>query len=86
MWPCRPAAVQGQLQAFDVPANVTQFIPQGAALVALVLVGLRAKSRGSFARLWRRSSRIPLGRTRKPALPPRPAPQTDTHQELKEIP
>lgn len=81
------SAASIRLQAFDIPPNVTQFLPQGAAFVALVLVGLRAKSRGSFARLWRRSSRIPLGRRRDPG-PPAPvapsAPKTTTHQELKE--
>lgn len=78
------SAASIRLQAFDVPANLTQFLPQGAAFVALVLVGLRAKSRGSVVRLWRRSSRIPLGGTRKPAPPPPTAPQTDKHKELKE--
>ncbi|WP_210505486.1 ABC transporter permease [Naasia sp. SYSU D00057] len=67
------SAASIRLQAFDVPASVTQFIPQGAAFVALVLVGLRAKSRGSFLRLWSQSSRIPLGRLREPG-PPRPEP------------
>lgn len=69
------SAASIRLQAFDVPPNLTQFLPQGAAFVALVLVGLRAKSRGSFARLWRRSSRIPLGRIREPA-PPTPTART----------
>ncbi|PZU39905.1 MAG: sugar ABC transporter permease [Microbacterium sp.] len=63
------SAASIRLQAFDVPGSVTQFIPQGAAFVALVLVGLRAKSRTSFARLWRGSSRIPLRRLRQPPPP-----------------
>ncbi|WP_294179823.1 ABC transporter permease [uncultured Schumannella sp.] len=54
------SAASIRLQAFDVPPNLTQFIPQGAAFVALVLVGLRAQSRGNVARLWRQSSRIRL--------------------------
>lgn len=59
------SAASIRLQQFDVPANVTQFLPQGAAFVALVLVGLRARSRGQFWRLWNRSSRLRL-----PARPP----------------
>lgn len=54
------SAASIRLQAFDVPPNLTQFIPQGAAFIALVLVGLRAQSRGNVARLWRHSSRIRL--------------------------
>ena len=49
-----------RLQQFDIPPNVTQFIPQGAAFIALVLIGLRSRNRGAFAGLWARSSRIPL--------------------------
>jgi ABC-type uncharacterized transport system permease subunit len=61
------SAASIRLQQYDVPANVTQFIPQGAAFVALVLVGLRAQSRGNVARLWKRSSsmRLPV-RTQMP--------------------
>lgn len=58
------SAASIRLQAMDVPATVTQFIPQGAALVALVLVGLRARSRQSLKRLWRQSSRMRLVRER----------------------
>lgn len=54
------SAASIRLQQFDVPANLTQFIPQGAAFVALVLVGLRARSRGQLLRLWTRSTRIPI--------------------------
>ena len=62
------SAASIRLQQFDVPANLTQFIPQGAAFVALVLVGLRAKSRGQVTRLWVRSSRLSLRRkTHHPA-------------------
>lgn len=62
------SAASIRLQQFDVPANLTQFIPQGAAFVALVLVGLRAKSRGQVARLWVRSSPLSLRRkTHRPA-------------------
>lgn len=52
------SAASIRLQQIDVPANLTQFIPQGAAFVALVLVGLRSSSRGNLARLWRGSSRL----------------------------
>lgn len=62
------SAASIRLQQFDVPANLTQFIPQGAAFLALVLVGLRAKSRGQVARLWVRSSRLSFRRkTHHPA-------------------
>lgn len=60
------SAASIRLQQFDVPASLTQFLPQGAAFVALVLVGLRARSRGRFLQLWRSSSRIPLSRRRAP--------------------
>lgn len=65
------SAASIRLQQFDVPANLTQFIPQGAAFVALVLVGLRAKSRGQFTRLWTRSSRLRLrpAKTRSTSAP-----------------
>lgn len=59
------SAASIRLQQFDVPANLTQFIPQGAAFVALVLVGLNAKSRQGIARLWTRSSRIGPGTRRR---------------------
>jgi simple sugar transport system permease protein len=68
------SAASIRLQQYDVPANVTQFIPQGAAFVALVLVGLRANSRGDLARLWRRSSRIRMLRHPKSPAPTAPAP------------
>lgn len=51
-----------RLQQYDIPSNFTQFIPQGAAFLALVLVGVRAHSRGTLIRLWNRSSRLPLQR------------------------
>lgn len=60
------SAASIRLQQFDVPASLTQFLPQGAAFVALVLVGLRARSRGRFLQLWRSSSRIPLSWRRAP--------------------
>lgn len=56
------SAASIRLQQFDVPANLTQFIPQGAALIALILVGIRATSRQHVAQLWRRSSRLTLRR------------------------
>ncbi|MDX6744189.1 ABC transporter permease [Actinocorallia sp. A-T 12471] len=49
-----------RLQSLDVPANLTQFLPQGAAFVALVLVGVHGRLRGNVARLWRDSTRIPF--------------------------
>ncbi|WP_430867660.1 ABC transporter permease [Demequina aurantiaca] len=52
------ASASIRLQEFGVPGSVTQFIPQGAALVALILVGVRSSSRQSLLQLWRRSSRI----------------------------
>ncbi|MCT9002448.1 ABC transporter permease [Microbacterium memoriense] len=61
------SAASIRLQQFDVPANLTQFIPQGAAFVALVLVGVHATSRGRFIDLWNRSTRI---RLRRPPRPP----------------
>lgn len=67
------SAASIRLQQFDVPANLTQFIPQGAAFVALVLVGLRAKSRGQVTRLWTRSSRIRFRRKTHHPAPPTPA-------------
>lgn len=72
------SAASLRLQGLDVPPTVTQFIPQGAAFVALVLVGLRARSRHSLGALWRSSSGIPLGkqRTRAPDAPPAAAPGT----------
>jgi ABC-type uncharacterized transport system permease subunit len=67
------SAASIRLQQYDVPANLTQFIPQGAAFVALVLVGLRASSRGDLARLWKRSTRLRLHlRGPKPPTPHRP--------------
>lgn len=60
------SAASIRLQQFDVPATLTQFLPQGAAFVALVLVGVHARSRGQFIRLWNSSSRIPLGRRTPP--------------------
>lgn len=69
------SAASIRLQQFDVPANLTQFIPQGAAFVALVLVGLRAKSRGQVTRLWVRSSRLSLRRKT-----PHPAPTSTSTQ------
>jgi ABC-type uncharacterized transport system permease subunit len=60
------SAASIRLQQFDVPANLTQFIPQGAAFVALVLVGLQSRSRGQIGRLWRRSSRIRLRSGNRP--------------------
>lgn len=63
------SAASIRLQQFDVPANVTQFIPQGAALIALILVGVRAKSRGQLRTLWQRSTRI---RLRRPPQGPAP--------------
>lgn len=77
------SAASIRLQQFDVPANLTQFIPQGAAFVALVLVGLRSTSRGQVLRLWSNSSRISLAlprRRRTVAVAPRPdavAPRPD---------
>lgn len=62
------AAASIRLQEFGVPGSVTQFIPQGAALVALILVGLRSTSRQSLMQLWRRSSRIRW--RRQPPLQP----------------
>jgi ABC-type uncharacterized transport system permease subunit len=62
------SAASIRLQQYDVPANLTQFIPQGAAFIALVLVGLRANSRGDLARLWKRSTRISL-QMRRPKPP-----------------
>ena len=65
------SAASIRLQQFDVPASLTQFLPQGAAFVALVLVGVHARSRGQLLRLWNSTSRIPLGRPRAtPAAPP----------------
>ncbi|WP_051172571.1 ABC transporter permease [Microbacterium indicum] len=61
------SAASIRLQQFDVPANVTQFIPQGAAFVALVLVGLRASSRAGVIRLWRRSSKLRLPQSSAPS-------------------
>jgi simple sugar transport system permease protein len=76
------SAASIRLQQFDVPANVTQFIPQGAALVALILVGVRARSRVQFQELWRRSSRIRGRRRPRPPAsehrPERPAPERTT--------
>lgn len=54
------SAASIRLQSIDVPPNLTQFIPQGAALIALILVGVRATSRQSLTRLWRRSTRMRL--------------------------
>jgi len=70
------SAASIRLQQLDVPANLTQFIPQGAAFVALVLVGIRSTSRGSLTRLWGQSSRIPIGwlLRSKPDSPAPPAP------------
>ncbi|MCS5736225.1 ABC transporter permease [Herbiconiux daphne] len=66
------SAASIRLQQIDVPANLTQFIPQGAAFVALVLVGIRSTSRDDLTRLWRNSSRLRLRkRLRNP--PPDPA-------------
>lgn len=60
-----------RLQSFDVPPALTQFLPQAAALLALTLVGVRAKSRASLARLWRSSSGLSLPRPgRSPDTPP----------------
>jgi simple sugar transport system permease protein len=59
------SAASIRLQQFDVPANLTQFIPQGAAFVALVLVGLRSTSRGQVMRLWSKSSKISLALPRR---------------------
>lgn len=61
------SAASIRLQNLDVPPTVTQFIPQGAALIALILVGARARSRGQIVRLWRRSSW--LGPRSGPDLP-----------------
>lgn len=67
-----------RLQAIHIPANVTQFLPQGAAFVALVLIGLHTKSRGNVARLWRNSTRI--GRPYRPN-PSQPEGSPATPQE-----
>ncbi|MEV8267313.1 ABC transporter permease [Microbacterium sp. NPDC076911] len=64
------SAASIRLQQFDVPSNLTQFIPQGAAFVALVIVGLQAKSRGRLLRLWERNSKIPLALPRRRLRPP----------------
>ncbi len=83
------AAASIRLQAIDVPATLTQFIPQGAALIALILVGMRATSRSRFAHLWRRSTRLrwrPFRRgrdaagTAATAAAPAPAPADDAPQ------
>ncbi|MFW2513015.1 ABC transporter permease [Demequina sp. SO4-13] len=77
------AAASIRLQEFGVPGSVTQFIPQGAALVALILVGVRTTSRQSLLHLWRHSSRI-RWRTRPPTQPAEgnsePAPPAPTRQ------
>lgn len=63
------SAASIRLQQVGVPANLTQFLPQGAAFVALVLVGLRAASRNDLARLWRNNTRFKLrGRLRRVGL------------------
>ena len=49
----------------DIPPTFTQFIPQFAALMALIIVGVRAKSRSSFLDLWRRNTTL---RWRKRAI------------------
>ncbi|GAB2840858.1 ABC transporter permease [Actinocorallia aurea] len=64
------SAASIRLQALDVPSNLTQFLPQGAAFVALVLVGVHGRLRGNVARLWRNSTRISL-----PAKSPRKSPE-----------
>lgn len=61
------SAASIRLQQFDVPANLTQFIPQGAAFIALVIVGLHSTSRGRLKDLWARSSRL---RIRTPPAAP----------------
>lgn len=70
------SAASIRLQQFDVPPALTQFIPQGAALIALIIVGIRVKSRGSVLKLFRNSSRIRL--RRPPATPSAPASSADT--------
>ncbi|MDM4764209.1 ABC transporter permease [Galbitalea sp. SE-J8] len=73
------SAASIRLQQFDVPPNLTQFIPQGAAFIALVVVGLRAKSRRDVSRLWRRSSRIPLRWPGRRPSTPVPTPVGTVH-------
>lgn len=82
------SAASIRLQQFHVPPNLTQFIPEGAAFVALVLVGLRSRSRAGFARMWRQSSRIPLRTAPRrsdapvdratPSADPAPEPQSNS--------
>lgn len=66
-----------RLQEFDVPPNLTQFIPQGAAFIALILIGLRSRNRGAVAAMWARSSRIPIPRLLLRRRTPGPPTTTD---------
>ncbi|WP_300676228.1 ABC transporter permease [Nocardioides sp.] len=68
------SAASIRLQGLDVPPTLTQFVPQGAALIALILVGVRSRSRGHLLRLWRHSSRL---RLRTPASAPPSADHPD---------
>lgn len=72
------SAASIRLQQFDVPANLTQFIPQGAAFIALVIVGLHSTSRGRIKDLWTRSSSLRLRRPRADASTDPAPPESST--------
>ncbi|ROO84428.1 nucleoside ABC transporter membrane protein [Actinocorallia herbida] len=75
------SAASIRLQTLDVPSNLTQFLPQGAAFVALVLVGVHGRLRGNVARLWRASTTLSL-RSRPAPSSPAPESSTKTPQEI----